>query len=103
MQLLYRASSLPEAHLLRDLLEEDGLGACVVNENLWPLAGELPFGSVLPEVWIVDSRDMFMARAVLREYLARKAEPETGDRVCEGCGESSPANFELCWRCRRAF
>ena len=103
MQRLYRASSLPEAHLLRDLLEEDGLGACIVNENLWPLAGELPFGAVVPEVWIIDSRDMFMARAVLREYLARKAAPVTGDRVCDACGETSPANFELCWRCRRAF
>ncbi|HMJ11910.1 MAG TPA: DUF2007 domain-containing protein [Polyangiaceae bacterium] len=103
MQRLYRASNLAEAHLLKDLLEEDGLGACIVNENLWPLAGELPFGSVVPEVWVVDSRDVFMARAVLRDYLERKAQAPREDRTCNACGETSPSNFELCWRCRRAF
>ena len=103
MERLYRASDLAEAHLLRDLLEEDGLHACVVNEHLYPLAGEVPFGLVLPEVWVTDSRDLFMARAVLKEYLERKNEPVVGERRCQACGEESPANFEVCWRCRRAF
>ncbi len=101
MQLLYRATSLAEAHLLRDLLEEDGLSVCVVNETLHSLMGELPFGAVQPEVWVKDSRDLFMARAVLDEYLKRKAEPVSGERTCAACGEQSPANFEVCWKCRR--
>src|SRR5689334_1383084 len=103
MDRLYQASDLAEAHLLRDLLEEDGLGACVVNENLASLGGELPFGLIVPEVWIKDSRDLFMARAVLREYLARKKEPERGERHCASCDEQSPGNFDLCWKCRRPF
>jgi hypothetical protein len=103
MDRLYRATSLYEAHLLRDLLEEDGLHALIVNESLASLAGELPFGLVLPEVWVTDSRDLFMARAVLEEYLERKAEPESADRTCSACSEESPGNFALCWSCRRPF
>ncbi|HVU02479.1 MAG TPA: DUF2007 domain-containing protein [Polyangiaceae bacterium] len=103
MHRLYQASDLAEAHLLRDLLEEDGLSACVVNENLASLMGELPFGLVLPEVWIKDDRDLFMSRAVLREYLARKQAAPTGERRCAACGEESPANFDLCWSCREPF
>ena len=103
MDPLYKATSLTDAHLLRDLLEEDGLHAFVMNENLSSLAGELPFGLVLPEVWVTDSRDLFLARAVLKEYLARKEEPEPGERPCHACGEKSPGNFEVCWSCRHPF
>jgi hypothetical protein len=103
MDRLYRASDLAEAHLLRDLLEEDGLSACIVNENLASLGGELPFGLIVPEVWITDSRDLFMARAVLKEYLERKGEPDSAERQCRWCGEQSPGNFDLCWKCRRPF
>jgi hypothetical protein len=103
MERLYRASDLAEAHLLRDLLEEDGLHATIVNENLASLAGELPFGLIVPEVWIPDSRDVFMARAVLKEYLERKGKPDPGERRCSACAELSPGNFDLCWSCRRPF
>lgn len=103
MDRLYRASDLSEAHLLRDLLEEDGLSCCIVNENLASLAGELPFGLIVPEVWITDSRDLFMARAVLKEYLERKGKPDPGERRCPKCGETSPGNFDLCWSCRQPF
>jgi ribosomal protein S14 len=103
MDRLYRAKDLAEAHLLRDLLEEDGLHACIVNENLASLAGELPFGLIFPEVWITDSRDLFMARAVLKDYLQRKGAPDRGERRCVACGEESPGNFDLCWSCRRPF
>lgn len=103
MDPLYKATSLADAHLLRDLLEEDGLHAFIVNESLSSLAGELPFGLVIPEVWVTDSRDLFLARAVLKEYLERKAEPEASDRSCSACGEESPGNFEVCWSCRRPF
>jgi hypothetical protein len=103
MDRLYQASDLAEAHLLRDLLEEDGLGACIVNENLASLGGELPFGLIVPEVWIKDSRDLFMARAVLSDYLARKKEPDRGERRCASCNENSPGNFDLCWKCRQPF
>src|ERR1700742_4745942 len=103
MDRLYRASDLAEAHLLRDLLAEDGLSCCIVNENLASLAGELPFGLIVPEVWIADSRDLFMARAVLKEYLERKCKPDPGERRCAECGESSPGNFDLCWSCREPF
>jgi hypothetical protein len=103
MDRLYRASDLAEAHLLRDLLEEDGIQVCLVNESLACLGGELPFGLIVPEVWIRDSRDLFMARAVLKDYLARKGEPDPGERRCATCDELSPGNFDLCWSCREPF
>lgn len=103
MQRLYRASSLAEAHILRDLLEEDGLSGCLVNDTLSSLAGELPLGMMMPEVWVKDDRDLFMAKAVLREFLERQETAEGAERRCDACGELSPGNFELCWRCQRPF
>ena len=48
------------------------------------------------EVWIEREADRERAGIVLRdiESGARK-----GDVACGGCGESSPANFDLCWNC----
>ena len=103
MELLYKTSDLAEAHLLRDLLEEDGLGVFIVNEVLSSLLGELPFGLVSPEVWVTERRDLFLARAVLREYLERKSTQVLGEHRCESCGEESPENFEVCWSCRKPF
>jgi len=103
MEKLYPASDLVEAHLLRTLLDEAGIQAHVRNEHLSSLGGEIPFNQVLPEVWLDDAVDLAAARAVLDDYLARRASPDGPQRHCRSCGEDSPSNFEICWKCRRPF
>jgi hypothetical protein len=85
------------------MLEEAGIRAHVRNEHLSSLAGEIPFNQVLPEVWLANARDVDAARVILDAYLARRVSPDGPQRHCRSCGEDSPSNFEVCWKCRRPF
>ena len=74
MKRLCRASSLPDAHILRGLLEQSGIEALVFNENAQGGVGQIPVTEALPEVWLADERDLPRAEAVhpgLRECAAR--------------------------------
>lgn len=72
-----------------------------MNEH-FQLTAQVPLYETLPEVWVVDANDP-MVRAILERYLEQKKQPELGERRCSACGEESPANFEVCWKCRRPF
>ena len=98
---IYRASSLPEAHLLRGMLEAEGIHALVKNELLAGAIGELPMMSTLPEVWLVRGKDEARARTVLDAYRERSRSKLGPDVACPACGADNPSNFELCWRCRK--
>ncbi|MBL8533133.1 MAG: DUF2007 domain-containing protein [Betaproteobacteria bacterium] len=93
---LCSAASLPEAHLLRALLDQAGIAAHVFNEHAQSGIGELPFTHAYPEVWIADDTDLEAAYEVLRkqEHVSSGAE-----RPCPGCHEINPPAFETCWRC----
>jgi hypothetical protein len=98
---LYRASSVPEAHLLSGLLEAEGIRAIVKNELLAGAIGELPMMSALPEVWLVRGKDEPRARSVLEAYRVRAGSKLGPDVACPECGSENPSNFELCWKCRK--
>jgi hypothetical protein len=98
---LYRASSVPEAHLLCGMLQTEGVQALVRNEMLAGAIGELPMMSTLPEVWLVRASDEPRARRVLDDYQARANAKLGPDVSCPACGAENPSNFELCWKCRK--
>jgi len=98
---LYRASSVPEAHLLSGMLEAEGIRALVKNELLAGAIGELPMMSALPEVWLVSRKDELRARRVLDAYRERSHSKLGPDVACRACGADNPSNFELCWKCRK--
>ncbi len=93
---LCAAASLPEAHLLRDLLHRAGIAAHVLNENAQGGVGEIPFTHAWPELWIERESDARQARALVSEWERAPCRP---DLVCQACGESNPGSFELCWNC----
>lgn len=97
MRRVYTAADLPDAHILLALLRQQGIAARVLNEHARGGLGELPFGATFPEVWIEDDADFERARAVVRDYEARA--PEERTVRCAGCGEASPADFDVCWNC----
>jgi hypothetical protein len=98
---LYTAAALHEAQMLVDLLAEAGIEARLSNEHLVGAFGALPYGASLPEIWLSHAEDWNAACGVLAEYERnRERAHQGGEIVCAQCGESSPANFELCWRCR---
>jgi hypothetical protein len=101
MQRVYTAAHLPEAYLVRGLLANAGIAACVFNEYALGAMGELPPAVIHPEVWLEDDRDFALARRVIERYEQDRA--ATGNRTCPGCGEENPAGFEVCWHCRKPF
>jgi hypothetical protein len=98
---LYRASSVPEAHLLCGMLQAEGIQALVKNELLAGAMGELPMMSTLPEVWLLRTSDEPKARRVLDDYQVRANATLGPDVACAACGAENPSNFELCWKCRK--
>src|SRR5512145_1321519 len=97
MKRLCRAVSLPDAHILREVLEQSGIEAHVFNENAQSGAGQLPVTEAMPEIWVADERDLARAREVVREF--ESAPRVTGSVACGHCGEDNPANFQVCWNC----
>ncbi len=98
---IYRASSVPEAHLLCGMLEAEGIHALVKNELLAGAIGELPMMATLPEVWLVRTADEPKARQVLDAYRERARTKLGPDVSCPACSAENPSNFELCWKCRK--
>ena len=100
---LYLALDLADAELLVHRLENAGIESFIRNRELQGMLGELPF-SLRPEVCVIHARDVARAEVLKNEYERIRATPVVGEeRRCETCSELSPPNFELCWRCGRAF
>lgn len=95
---VYSTLNLAEAYLVRDRLAAAGIRTFVFNEHSAGALGELPYTESWPQVWIYQDLHYERARRLLAEYETQGATGE-GTRQCAGCGEQSPASFELCWRC----
>lgn len=101
MKRLCRVSSLPDAHILRDVLDQSGIEVMVFNEHAQSGAGQLPPGEACPELWVVQESDFERARAIVGEF--ESAPRVTGSRRCAACAEDSPSNFQVCWSCGAAL
>jgi len=101
MRRIYQARDLQQAHLLLHRLQQAGIRARVFNENAQGAIGQIPFTDTYPELWLEREADRERAEALIREF---EAEPVVeGEVRCPHCGESHPANFELCWHCGRSL
>lgn len=99
MKKLYEAKDLPEAHILRGLLETAGIDAIVRGQSLDPLRGAIPL-TEQPSVWIMDDADEERAVPILEEYLERVEDPrEHSPWTCSSCGEEIAPQFTECWSC----
>lgn len=101
MKRLCKAASLPDAHILRGLLGQEGIAVHVFNENAQSGVGQLPVAEALPELWVDDENDWQRAQDVVRRF---EAAPRVDATLrCVGCGEDNPGNFQLCWSCGAAL
>jgi len=98
---LCKAPSLPDAHILRGLLQQSGIEAHVFNENAQSGVGQLPVSEAYPEVWLADERDFARAEELIRAFDA--APRDSGSLHCPVCREDNPGNFQLCWSCGSAL
>jgi len=97
MKRVYNALNLPDAHLLRDLLQHAGIAAHVFNENANSLLGLVPVSAGQPQVWISQVHQEPHAKVVIADYQTRRPTAETW--TCAACNESNPGEFESCWNC----
>ena len=98
----YIARQRYDAWLVADRLKQIGIRAHVFNQYASSIVGELPCDGVAqPQVWLEREADRERAEIVLREIEA--AGTKIGSLFCGGCGEESPANFELCWNCGKSL
>lgn len=98
MKLVHTAKHPTEAHMIRGMLEAEGVRAMVKGDQLYGAYGELP---VLPTVWILDDALVAHAENLVIDFLrgtaARKYAHERW--TCARCGEKLEGQFTECWNC----
>lgn len=101
MKQVFVAQHPTEAHLVRGLLEADGIAAEVHGESLFGVRGEAPATpDTLPSVWVVDERDAARAMTILAEYgRDQSAHADRSGWRCPRCGEAVESQFTECWHC----
>jgi hypothetical protein len=101
---IYTAANGIDAHMLKALLEQEGISAVVRGDDVVPLQGGTLFRmEVRPSVWVFDDERLDRAQALADEYR-RGAPPAASDDVTWDCpcGESVEAQFSECWSCGRS-
>ena len=101
MERFYTALNRFDAYLLLHRLQHAGISAHVFNEHASSIVGDVPPDVAQPQVWLADDADEARARALLRSMEADAA--RGGTLRCPECGEQSPGNFEVCWKCGHAL
>lgn len=93
----YIARQRYDAWLVVDRLSLAGIRAHVFNQYASSIVGDVPPDVAQPQVWLERECDRERAQVVLDEIEAAGA--QEGTLTCRDCGETSPANFDLCWKC----
>lgn len=105
MKQVHVARHPAEAHLVKGLLESQGIEAVVRGEDLFGARGEVPVTpETCPSVWIVDDALYEKAKSIISAYL--RGETPGGTRSsswrCPNCGEQLEPQFTDCWQCGTA-
>jgi rubrerythrin len=110
MKHVYTGRDEMDAHFVKGLLEQEGIEAVVVGENLLNAVGALPLSAMsLPSVSVRDE-DEARAAAVVEAY--RRTDRANADEAvedvprptwkCANCGEAVEEQFTECWNCGHA-
>jgi hypothetical protein len=99
MKQVHIARHAPDAHLIKGLLESNGIAAVVRGEFLTSGWGELPVD--VCSVWIADEAQYERAQAVLLSFLNGDLARELRSQNwrCAKCGEQLEGQFTSCWKC----
>ena len=99
MHVVFIAQDRWEAQLRLDQLIELWIPARIDNAMTMSGYGELPYLASRPRVVVERASDVERARAAVVEFEARGRAKLDGVKRCPSCGDDSPENFELCWKC----
>lgn len=82
---------------MQSLLESHGIKTFMRNEYGSSVVGELPFVEVIPQLFVLEKKDVERARELL--LLDLPTESSSEDWVCPECGVNVEGNFSRCWKC----
>ena len=100
MKRVYTARHPIDAHLLRGLLEAEGIPAEVRGDVLFGARGEIPMTEdTLPSVWVLDERAAARALSIVQTHQEGAAAAAGPAWQCPACGEELEPQFSACWRC----
>ena len=99
---LYLAANAVDGHMLKGLLEQEGIQAVVRGDDFVPLQGGTLFKmETRPSVWVLDDEHLPRARELADDF-GRRSTPSEGSPAtwtCR-CGETIEEQFTECWSCR---
>ena len=90
-----------DAHLFKELLEQEGIAAVIRGDDMLPLQGGHLFRmEVRPSVWVLDDERLPRAREMAADYSSRGgSSTEAVETWSCPCGEVVETQFTECWSC----
>ncbi|MEM1056391.1 MAG: DUF2007 domain-containing protein [Bacteroidota bacterium] len=85
-------------HLVHNALEQAGIPTLVKGTRPGAALGEIPPIAAWSEVWVADPARLGEAEAIVAEVHA-EPEADVPDQTCGQCGETTEAQFAVCWSC----
>ena len=86
---------------MKSLLESHGIKTFIRNEYGSSVVGELPFVEVIPQLFVLEEKDVQRAKKLLDLDAPRKEPAE--DWICPECGIDVDGNFSRCWKCGMGY
>ena len=101
---LYVAANAVDAHMLKQLLEQEGIAAVVRGDDMVPLQGGNLFRmETRPSVWVFGDERLVRAKELAQEFGRHSSSTDQGTPVWAcSCGEFVEAQFTECWNCGRS-
>lgn len=100
MKRLTTHDSLAYVGHLKNVLEQSGIACVIKNDQLSGALGEIPFLECLPELWVLEDKDLARATSLLKNLEEPSA--RTAQWRCAGCDELNEGQFAACWNCGAA-
>ena len=82
---------------MQSLLESHGIRTFMRNEFGSSVVGELPFVEVVPQLFVLERKDLERALELLE--LDHPVERSDDHWLCPECGVEVEGNFSRCWKC----
>jgi len=82
---------------MQSLLESHGIKTFLKNQFGSSVVGELPFVEVVPQLYVLEAKDLDRALELLQ--IEQPAGPAGEDWICPDCGAEIDGNFSRCWNC----
>jgi hypothetical protein len=102
MKIIYTAEDPVNAHLLKGILEAQGINTVVKGDSQWSFRVDLPVTpEFYPALWVLEDADFERAMKIVSDFESGDMNIETGSEEwkCDKCNEINEGQFTECWQC----